>query len=511
MIIQCEQCQTKFKLDDSKVPDKGVKVRCAKCRHVFSVAREQSEEAPQTDFGSMLDSSVSYGQDAEEVQPELLAPDQASETEFEETFVSPSEQTTFMDSDSFEMQEDQEVQFSPDSNSADQSLTEPEGESTLPPAQVEPQESIDEGEGTFTPAQVETQESIDEVDFGAFSFGDDSDEADTTEAASLALDFGDTPRIQPPTAESQEIEFGGLDFSGDDLFGEVVPPTPEESAEAISFDFGLDDFAASMGVDDTTAGQKNTFTMTDASSDAPFSLDEIDFGDELTSVGVQHVNPEGLKPSQELLFAPLAEAQIKPVSDADKNAPWKSSATQEELPPLSIASRRKQSPFFTGLVVVFGIIIAGVVAFFGYSMFVGDKSNTAQETGRITVSDVNAAFVKNKLTGDLLVISGEAVNEYSNPRAAIQIKGMVYGANGEVLSSKNAFCGNPLTEEQLSTMSMDKIEAAMANQFGDSLANMEVAPGKAIPFVIVIAKPPEGAKDYGVEPAGSTVATGKQP
>jgi hypothetical protein len=107
------------------------------------------------------------------------------------------------------------------------------------------------------------------------------------------------------------------------------------------------------------------------------------------------------------------------------------------------------------------------------------------------------------------VISGEAVNEFSKPRAAIQIKGMVYGANGEVLASKNAFCGNPLTEEQLSTLSLDKIEAAMANQFGDSLANMEVAPGKAIPFVIVIAKPPAGAKDYGVEPAGSTVATGK--
>jgi len=49
----------------------------------------------------------------------------------------------------------------------------------------------------------------------------------------------------------------------------------------------------------------------------------------------------------------------------------------------------------------------------------------------------------------------------------------------------------------------------MANQFGDSLANMEVDVGKAIPFVIVISKPPADAKDYGVEPAGSTVAAGK--
>ena len=143
-------------------------------------------------------------------------------------------------------------------------------------------------------------------------------------------------------------------------------------------------------------------------------------------------------------------------------------------------------------------------------MFAGGKAGTVQETGRISVRAVDAAFVKNKLTGDLLVISGEAVNEFNKPRAAIQIKGMVYGADGEVVASKNAFCGNPLTEEQLSTMTMENIEAAMANQFGDSLANMEVAPGKAIPFVIVIATPPAGSKDYGVEPAGSTLATDKQ-
>jgi len=132
------------------------------------------------------------------------------------------------------------------------------------------------------------------------------------------------------------------------------------------------------------------------------------------------------------------------------------------------------------------------------------------EMGKISVHKVDAMFVKNKLTGDLLVISGEAVNDFSKPRAAIQVKGMVYGTDGAVISSKNAFCGNPLTEEQLSNMSMENIEAAMANQFGDSLANMEVPPGKAIPFVIVMTKPAAGAKDYGVEPAGSTGAMDKQ-
>jgi len=37
MIIKCDECQAKFKLDDSKISDKGAKVRCSKCKHVFTV------------------------------------------------------------------------------------------------------------------------------------------------------------------------------------------------------------------------------------------------------------------------------------------------------------------------------------------------------------------------------------------------------------------------------------------------------------------------------------------
>ncbi len=43
MIIQCEKCQTKFRLDDSRVTDKGVKVRCTKCKNVFTVRKEEPE------------------------------------------------------------------------------------------------------------------------------------------------------------------------------------------------------------------------------------------------------------------------------------------------------------------------------------------------------------------------------------------------------------------------------------------------------------------------------------
>jgi predicted Zn finger-like uncharacterized protein len=40
MIVKCERCQTRFKIPDEKVTDKGVKVRCTKCQNTFRVTRE---------------------------------------------------------------------------------------------------------------------------------------------------------------------------------------------------------------------------------------------------------------------------------------------------------------------------------------------------------------------------------------------------------------------------------------------------------------------------------------
>src|SRR6185295_19174006 len=39
MIVKCENCQTRFKIPDDKVTEKGVKVRCTKCSHTFRVER----------------------------------------------------------------------------------------------------------------------------------------------------------------------------------------------------------------------------------------------------------------------------------------------------------------------------------------------------------------------------------------------------------------------------------------------------------------------------------------
>jgi predicted Zn finger-like uncharacterized protein len=44
MIVECESCHAKFKLDDSRVTEKGIKVRCSKCKFIFTVRKSPPAE-----------------------------------------------------------------------------------------------------------------------------------------------------------------------------------------------------------------------------------------------------------------------------------------------------------------------------------------------------------------------------------------------------------------------------------------------------------------------------------
>lgn len=489
MIIQCEKCQTRFRLDDSRVKDKGVKVRCTKCKHVFTVHKG----------GAEAESLATGGFSFPEVHDE--APVAASE---EQHISAEQVRDTPLDSGDFEGTSlwSKPAEFSPFETATYDA-------SALPDAYDDRNDS-----GTVnTPAAVESVAAGGEVDFSSFDFSESESEPDSTHLTTRPEDaFSDRAIVSSSAAPRKEAP-QGLDFSDDNMFGAVVQTAPEASNETITFDFEEDSFAESMDMTgQDSSGKVGSLFSLDAPGDAPFNLGEIDFGDELTSVAVQQVNPEDLKPSREILFAPLAEAKDKQADDGlMRTYPGDDSAgDQQEPPPLSIASRRKQSPLFGGLIAVVALLVVSALGYFGYFSFSTPKETVETESGQIGVRAVSAAFIENDKAGELLVISGEALNEYPKPRAALQVKVSLFDASGQSIATKIAYGGNPLTEEQLESLPLDKIEAAMANQFGDSLANMEVAPGKAIPFVVVLTNVPKGARDFGVQSAGSTVATGKQ-
>jgi predicted Zn finger-like uncharacterized protein len=58
MLVQCPECTTKYNLDDSKIGHDGSKVRCSRCKNVFTVFRPVSDDAA---TASVSEEELSFG------------------------------------------------------------------------------------------------------------------------------------------------------------------------------------------------------------------------------------------------------------------------------------------------------------------------------------------------------------------------------------------------------------------------------------------------------------------
>ncbi|MCK5553916.1 MAG: zinc-ribbon domain-containing protein [Deltaproteobacteria bacterium] len=48
MIVQCQQCTVKYRLDDSRIPGEKAKVKCSRCQHIFLVTKESPPQEEPT-------------------------------------------------------------------------------------------------------------------------------------------------------------------------------------------------------------------------------------------------------------------------------------------------------------------------------------------------------------------------------------------------------------------------------------------------------------------------------
>jgi predicted Zn finger-like uncharacterized protein len=527
MIIQCEQCRTKFKLDDERVSDRGVRVRCAKCRHIFTVRKDVGQaSAPVDVMPDLAAVAMAAPIAADETvrmsftsAPEPEVPAFAAEPEVAFDFgtapveAAPATDTSF----SFEQTEAPAAPAALDFNE--------EKTMVMPPKQATEQ-PVDFG---FDFGAAPVAEPASAVDTAVFDFGDAFTTTPDSTAQKTAFDFGDQGSAAVPA--SGEIDLGGFDF-GDVPAAAVATPSGIETTDFSNFtaasttksavaesSFSFDEAAPqtvatsadSFDFSGVDFGDAQTASKKPAAPVEAFSLGEMDFSGDTAAVAV---DATATAPAGSTLFAPVEESVARQQQTAKPDISFEAPGRAEEMPPLPITSRRRQSSTLSILIGVVTVLVLGVLGYMAYTFISNDSKGAAlfgkpgapAEDGKITVQNVKAYFIPKATAGELLVITGEALNGYKKPRAALQVKGMVYGATNQVLATKSAYAGNQLTKEQLAEMPTDKIEAAMNNQFGDSLTNLEVQPGKTIPFTIIIINPPRDGKEFGVEPVGSTVA-----
>ncbi len=423
------------------------------------------------------------------------------------------------------------------------------GAGTPEPAASAAAESLDFGEFSFdeTPGAVKEETAKTAApshEFGDFSFQEQPpalQEEKGAAAAESTLDFGDFSFEEEAALPQQQAPVSATPAFGEFQFQEEVPAEEKPAVAAATMDFGEFSFeeAPAAVVPQQPAA---------AEADEEFSFGELSFGED--------AEPE---PAPQPAAAPLAGAALAGAAGSAAAGQAKGAAIsapaavpgqapkaaaspldfsfgevppdvapdefpEDELPPLSIISRRKGRSAFTIAIVAISVIV--VLALSAAGLYVLQSGPAAlqkldkmgigfvakwfgmevPEEGRITIRNPQASFYQNPQAGELFVVTGEAINSFRKSRASIQVRVSLYDKSGKVLMQKTAYCGNRLSKEQLTTLPLDKLESIMNNQFGDSLSNLGVKPGQPIGFVVAIANVPKEAADFGVEVVGSTVA-----
>jgi predicted Zn finger-like uncharacterized protein len=612
MIIQCEKCKTRFRLDDSKVTEAGVRVRCSKCSHTFVVRKEEPEE--ETDFDLILQkfdqpqnngaSSEDSPRTGEDAPVSSFSRDVEFPASHEKVDDRPAEETTLtafkvsvpdgepavspdpvsMGADSAEKKEacraeenfvsigTGETPVSTDSAThmgagSDDTVFSWDMESSS-------EDTVMEGvraEGSPIPAfDAEKPDEAPAFSDSAFKLGDDFAEKtfswdgepsvvavdqEETLAEGAFADFSPTPDDDRMLSTSDSAAHTGDKLPGTDFTLDEESAKSEDANETPDADEHSGDEPEVAGHEEkpaqTTAGSSGFFQhgvglpqfQVDRDTREKVDGSESKTGMEqaYSSWTTADYSTQGASVlGDEASGAPSEKEAVGLLQDnmkRDEVAPQKSegieqsevvpgtgirdeiaqvcglrerSAMDGELPPLSIASRRKESslrPVFLGVVLVL-LAIGAVIYLVKFKpdwlsgvlpTQISQKLGMGKTAGPgASIRTMEGHFVTNKGVGELLVIQGEAVNTSGKPLSALKVRGMIYGSDGAVLAERTVFCGSALTRDELENLPYSSLEKAMNKQFGDNLANLEVASGKAVPFVLVFRDVPKGARDFGV-------------
>ncbi len=511
MIITCNECNTRFNVDESLLKETGLKVRCSKCKNVFlahpsSLYEEQGKagEVETESEAAITDEEIELGEQHEVEE---------ADTEYQET--------DLPDTDLLEIEEDIEVEKEPEESELDLELDlEPEIDETPAETEVEkePEESELDLELDETPAETEAEiePEPDDKDSSEISAGEEfesielsADEASEEdievekepEESELDLELDLEPKIDETPAETEvekEPEESELELELDETPAETeaeIEPEPDDKTDS---KISVEEEPEGIEID------KEDETKIEESEQEDIDKDVIPEEDVSEKIEDEEAASKafnmGLPDEQE------AEKAIEPVDEAEKGV-----LTEESEQPKVAAKTRISMPVL--LLLLAALLISGAYGTCVLLNSVGINiplvSNLlrpeVQDVGNLKIyaSDINNKFVENSNVGQLLVITGKAKNGYSDARSYISITCKLY-LKGKILSkTKTVYCGTVLSEPDLINMDFDAINNRLSNRFGDNKSNVKVKEGSIIPFMIVFADLPENLDEVTIEVAGS--------
>jgi len=121
------------------------------------------------------------------------------------------------------------------------------------------------------------------------------------------------------------------------------------------------------------------------------------------------------------------------------------------------------------------------------------------ETTKYDLRNVIGYYESGAASPRILVIKGQVANLSKAEKSGIRVHAALLDNTDAVLVQQVVYAGNVLTGEAIRKGDRDALSKTLGNRFGEGLANMHVAPGKAIPFMVVFFDAPAIFDSYKLE------------
>ncbi|MDD5224595.1 MAG: zinc-ribbon domain-containing protein [bacterium] len=443
MVVVCGKCQRKFNLDDAKIPEAGVKVRCSKCGFTFLV---QKPAPPQAEKPKAPAASPRPAAPAAAAAPPRVAPDA------KKSAIIPKDEDF---ADIFQPEDAPAAPAAPATQAAPAASAAPEAE--------------DEFRDLFAEEGKSPDSSPEDVFGDIFETSSPEEPAGPPPRASApAIPKAPAPRKASKPEEPDDGQMG-QEFKLDE-FGS----TDEGGFESPVAAAGTDIAPASPPVQSAPSSPAETHKTPEPAKDVP-EWGSIKFGEETAADGPTLELAGPAKPAEPAPSAEKPKAVPEPKKVAEpKKAPEPQKMPSQPAPRVksSIALGQKANYLLhTAFIVLMLFILMGVGERFilknpvmlkriGLGSLADDLYyRQIAKQHQLLPFGVKSYWMENQTRLPVLVIEGRAFNGTGSPLDVSQISVELSQPGGKPLATRVFPIGVPIELEEIRNLSPDELEA----------------------------------------------------
>ncbi|MDY0221177.1 MAG: DUF3426 domain-containing protein [Desulfobacterium sp.] len=527
MVITCEKCSTRFNLDESLLRKEGSKVRCCRCRHVFTAFPSTTPV--------LLDDMPRQEKSSKE------SPDKIQEKIDPDFFMEPGPGAFSLDNE-LDNELDLGFSFDPDDLTLDDDLELDQnhlldiGPETSESSQGIKTDGYSHGTGLEFDDDMdfENQLELELEEYGELDLStpdltslDSDSDMDFHLDMNLDQDLDSDLNLDLDTAEpGMDLLVNGIQEEA----GHGIEPGDDDTQDDLNLEFelemepdGLDKFPSDPGTEELEQDEEinlaefhevleagdsdlkvenpEEFPLDDSlESPAPDEIDDHEFSNR--DRGMQSADPDkGEKPQLLPVLEEEDETTIAPPHlDYGINEPFKR--------PI----KARKSITIILLLAILTLVAYSACIFYGVkipyistvkvpylSNFLAPEPPAPEPVNLAPdKQSVNGRFVTNTTAGTLFVITGKVTNTSNVTLSKIKVKGTLITRDKVKAKTKIVPCGNLIPEDQLKNGEMSQINLLLAGETGNNSSNDNIQPGQSIPFMIVFSDLPENLENFTV-------------